>query len=537
MVILLGLLLCAAPAAAVGNQHARAADRRTGAEALVGAAPAEAAPLDRVGAPRRLSGYVMTDNFPTSIKTAVNDWLSDATVAEATYGHISTWETGNVTDMSYLFCAKSGSYYARDCNTAAASFNEDISAWDTSGVTSTYRMFWEASAFNQDLSGWSLDSVTNFISMFQYAYAFDQELGWCVADDADLDAAFDGTQCESTSCAVAWATTVICGGNGHATIDDGTIKKAIGRWDLIPAAAEALYGHISTWETAQVTDMSYLFFRASTFDEDISAWDTSGVTDMDHMFNGARSFNRPIGGWRVDGVRNMVSMFGGALAFDQPIGDWRVDKVTDMHGMFHDARAFNQPIGNWSVGAVTDMKQIFEDSAFNQDIGGWPVDSVIDMSKMFHNAEAFDQDIGDWALHSVTDMAWMFHGATAFNQDLGDWRIDNVNFMGMMFYEASAFDQDLGWCVDHDVSLNNAFVNTKCEWTSCGVTHGICWGRGKKRSGIGLGLAIIVCVVASVVLMLAVSSCFLAGTFGSCSKHKKTQSKTQLPEDPSSDKV
>ena len=48
---------------------------------------------------------------------------------------------------------------------------------------------------------------------------------------------------------------------------------------------------------------------------------------------------------------------------------------------------------------------------------------------------------------------------------------------------------------------------------------------------------IIVCVVASVVLMLAVSSCFLAGTFGSCSKHKKTQSKTQLPEDPSSDKV
>ena len=101
-----------------------------------------------------------------------------------------------------------------------------------------------------------------------------------------------------------------------------------------------------------------------------------------------------------------------------------------------------------------------------------------------------------------------------------------------MFYKAWAFDQDLGWCVDYGVSIEGAFENSGCESTSCGVTHGICWGRDNKRSGIGLGLAIIVCVVASVVLMLAVSSCFLAGTFGSCSKHKKTPSSPS-----SSDKV
>ena len=106
-----------------------------------------------------------------------------------------------------------------------------------------------------------------------------------------------------------------------------------------------------------------------------------------------------------------------------------------------------------------------------------------------------------------------------------------------MLYKAWAFDQDLGWCVDYGVSIEGAFKNSGCESTSCGVTHGICWGRGKKRSGIGpalsLAVVIIVCVVASVVLMLAVSSCFLAGTFGSCSKHKKIK----LPETPSSDKV
>ena len=75
-------------------------------------------------------------------------------------------------------------------------------------------------------------------------------------------------------------------------------------------------------------------------------------------------------------------------------------------------------------------------------------------------------------------------------------------------------------------------MNTKCEWTSCGVTHGICWGRGKKR-GVGLVLVIVIILILAICVPLAVSFCFLAGTFGSCSKHKKTK----LPESPSSDKV
>ena len=40
-----------------------------------------------------------------TIRTAVAAWLGrDEADAEATYGHISTWETGGVTDMSNLFC-------------------------------------------------------------------------------------------------------------------------------------------------------------------------------------------------------------------------------------------------------------------------------------------------------------------------------------------------------------------------------------------------------------------------------------------------
>ena len=97
---------------------------------------------------RRL-GYVMDDS---SIWTARNAWLSNPTAAEATYGHISTWETGGVTDMDFLFCAVQE---WDSCSYSARWFNEDISAWDTSGVTTMRYMFrgpsYETSAFNQDI--------------------------------------------------------------------------------------------------------------------------------------------------------------------------------------------------------------------------------------------------------------------------------------------------------------------------------------------------------------------------------------------------
>jgi surface protein len=238
------------------------------------------------------------------------------------------------------------------------------------------------------------------------------------------------------------------------SMDDNRIRTAVAAWLADATVAEATYGHISTWETGEVTDMEELFHRASSFNEDIGAWNTSGVTTMEDMFS------------------------------------W--------------AYAFDQPIGTWSVGAVTNMNRVFEGaSAFNQDIGHWPVDSVIDMKKMFSEA-------------------------SAFNQDLSDWRLDSVTDIDRMFYKASAFDQDLGWCVDYGVSIEGAFESSGCESTSCGVTHGICWGRGTNRSGVGLVLVIVICLLLAICVPLAISFCFLAGTGGACirfcwAKHKKTQ--------------
>jgi surface protein len=266
---------------------------------------------------RVLSGYVMTDS---NIRTAVAAWLADASAAETTYGHISTWDVSGVTSMEALFFDSAfnedigawdtsgvkhmggmfhealsfngdiGMWDTSSVTTmdgmfySASAFDQDIGAWDTSGVTTMNYMFYSASAFDQDIGAWDTSGVTTMNYMFYSASAFDQDLGWCVGDDVDLSSAFDGTPCASTSCGVHQG---IC----NYPMTDSTIETAVDAWLSNPTTAEATYGHISTWATGGVTDMSWLF-RFSSFNQDIGAWDTSGVTDMERMFEGAWAFGR-----------------------------------------------------------------------------------------------------------------------------------------------------------------------------------------------------------------------------------------------------
>ena len=96
---------------------------------------------------RRLQ-YAMTDS---NIETAVDAWLADATAAEAIYGHISTWDTSGVTDMSWLFYDTHVWVQESAGCTGACLFNDDISAWDTSGVKKMHSMFYGAASFNRNI--------------------------------------------------------------------------------------------------------------------------------------------------------------------------------------------------------------------------------------------------------------------------------------------------------------------------------------------------------------------------------------------------
>ena len=208
--------------------------------------------------------------------------------------------------------------------------------------------------------------------------------------------------------------------------------------------ASSFNGDISEWDISGVTDMFGMFVGATSFNGDISPWDVSGVTDMSGMFFGAHSFNGDISPWDVSGVTDMPSMFANTDSFNGDISPWDVSGVTDMSGMFGSATSFNGDISEWDVSGVTDMSEMFAGAdSFNGDISPWDVSGVTDMSWMFSGAASFNGDISEWDVSGVTDMSGMFGSATSFNGDISEWDVSGVTDMSEMFAGADSFNGDI----------------------------------------------------------------------------------------------
>jgi len=126
----------------------------------------------------------------------------------------------------------------------ARSFNQDISNWDVSNVTTMSYMFYAAKSFNQDISNWDVSNVTNMSFMFENARSFNQDISnWDVSN-------------------------VTCMGSMFTD-------------------AVSFNQDISGWDVSNVEDMSGMFTDAVSFNQDISKWDVSNVINMGSMFDGA----------------------------------------------------------------------------------------------------------------------------------------------------------------------------------------------------------------------------------------------------------
>ena len=186
--------------------------------------------------------------------------------------------------------------------------------------------------------------------------------------------------------------------------------------------------------------------------------DLSNVTNMVYMFYECSAFNQDISGWNVTNVKDMGGMFCRCSVFNQNINGWDVSSVTDMSGMFAGCSVFNQNINGWDVSSVTDMSGMFADcSAFNQDINGWDVSKVTDMGGMFYECSTFNQDISGWNVSKVTSMSEMFLGCSAFNQNLGSWKLKECMALGLQNCGMSIENYSkslIGWAAQTDINEN-----------------------------------------------------------------------------------
>ena len=114
----------------------------------------------------------------TALRMLVKSWCQGGFTEDEelleTYGHISDWDVGNVTDMGVLF-------------RGASSFNQPLNGWDVSNVTNMSYMFVNASSFNQSLCSWNVSNVTNMEIMFHNSSSFNQPLNsWNVSNVTNM---------------------------------------------------------------------------------------------------------------------------------------------------------------------------------------------------------------------------------------------------------------------------------------------------------------------------------------------------------------
>ena len=328
----------------------------------------------------------------------------------------------NVTSLTAMFSS---------CN----NWDEDLSDWDVSNVTSMFQTFSNCFSFtnggSDGITGWDVSSVTSAREIFSRATGFNQPIG-------------------------TWDTSSF-----------NTIRRCFYGDGLSMSFNQPLSG----WDTSNVSDMFGVFGFSSQFDQDIGNWNTSKVTRIDGMFSSASNFNNggspSISGWDTSGVTLMSSVFNAASSFNQPIGSWDTSSVEEMHSMFQNARAFNQDIGNWDTSKVTTMYRMFWNATdFNNggspSISGWETSGIASTNRMFRSVYGFNQPIGTWDMSNVTNMSEMFLGESlpmAFNQDIGNWNTSKVTDIGGMFSRCQSFDQDLSNWVVTGVTDAVSFMN------------------------------------------------------------------------------
>ena len=157
-----------------------------------------------------------------NIRTAIDLWINNNSIALPMYGNIGTWDTSNVTSLNLAFWSTSN-------------FAEDLSNWDVTRVTSMQSIFSKATNVNADVSKWQTSALANLEFAFAQSEDFSSDVsGWDTSKVTSLEGAF-------------WNSKRFAGAGAGGTL-------------------------LNNWNTALVQDMEAVFYNADWFTTDL-CWD------------------------------------------------------------------------------------------------------------------------------------------------------------------------------------------------------------------------------------------------------------------------
>ena len=112
------------------------------------------------------------------LKIAADLWYSSKCSAYIKYGNISLWDTSIITSMYKLFYDKT-------------EFNDNINDWDVSNVENMSFLFANCIRFNRPLNRWNVSKVVNMTAIFKCCHEFNRPLSdWNVSNVESMDYMF-----------------------------------------------------------------------------------------------------------------------------------------------------------------------------------------------------------------------------------------------------------------------------------------------------------------------------------------------------------
>jgi surface protein len=291
----------------------------------------------------------------------------------------------------------------------AREFNQDLSTWMTSRVTSLGTAFRGATKFlGNGLSDWDVGRVTSFGSCFHSATSFNGNISsWDVSRSTYFNHMF--------------------------------IRASSFQQDL------------SAWDVSSGTDFKAMFHSARLFNPDISRWNVGNGLYFSYMFEDNVAFNVDISSWDVSKAIEMRGMFEKASSFQVDLCAWApklLGRSVRFEDMFTGSGCPSQTYPMSTTTAVgplcyycsdmpcDDDRSDSECQCFSPDgsLQRAVADYIRDSSQFSAVAHTYGSIIGDWCTHNVTSFDFLFDRAVKFNEDISKWTTSKVTSMVSIYY-------------------------------------------------------------------------------------------------------
>ena len=309
----------------------------------------------------------------------------------------SSFNTSNVTDMSYMFCEK---------DFFGSSFIDRIivSEFDTSKVTNMSNMFSGYAGEELDVSSFNTSNVTDMSYMFSFTRFL---------KSIDL-----------------------------SSFDTSNVTNMNGMFSYMQSLESIDLKYLNT---RKITQMSNMFSNYDGVDLDFSNFDTSNVIDMSYMFFNAKLDSINLSSFDTKSVENMSYMFCQCDNLtDLDISSFNTSNVTNMSHMFDMCNSLTTlDLSNFDTSNTTTMNNMFSSMGKieNLNLSSFDTSNVTNFEGMFSHAfyytneKKLELDISSFDTHNAINMNRMFENCSQLETIyVGiNWDVTNVNTSYSMF--------------------------------------------------------------------------------------------------------